>query len=142
MIEKSELMPSSSDLWSQLYRPIRQFGERVAEFFQPSSEAAQAEAYYEISVELPGVSEDDIIVEVHDHRLTVSGEKKESRSEKGKNYYFSERVYGAFRRAFQLPVDADTDKVLATHKDGVLTIKIAKRAPEKPSAKKIEISRG
>ena len=141
MVEKSDLMPSPNDLWSQLYRPIRQFGERVAEFFQPSSEASSADEYYEISVELPGVSENDIVVEVHDRRLTVSGEKKAAREEKGKNYYFSERVYGAFRRAFQLPADADPDKVMATHKDGVLTIKVAKRTPETPKPKKIEISR-
>lgn len=141
MVEKSELASTPQEWWSQFYRPIRQFGERVAELFSPSSEASAAEDYYEITVELPGVAESDISVEVHDRRLTISGEKKAAREEKGKNYYFSERVYGAFSRAFQLPVDADVEKIMATHKDGLLTVKIAKTRPEKAKAKKIEISR-
>jgi len=73
--------------------------------------------------------------------LTVTGEKQSKHEEKGKNFYFSERTYGSFRRAFQLPDDADADKVLATHKDGVLTIKIAKSTPKSPKPKKIQVSR-
>jgi len=141
MVEKSELTPASGDWWSQLYGPMKQFGERVANFFQPSSEAAMTEDYYEITVELPGVSEDQITVEVHDNRLSVTGEKQSSHEEKGKSFYFSERTYGSFRRSFRLPDDADADKVLATHKDGVLDIKIAKTGPEKSPTKKIPVSR-
>lgn len=141
MVEKSELAASPQDWWTHFYRPIQQFGERVADFFAPSSEAASAEDYYEITIELPGVAEEAISVEVHDRRLTVSGEKNAEREEKGKNFYFSERVYGSFRRSFQLPSDADTDKVMATHKDGVLTVKVAKDKPEVASPKKIEITR-
>jgi len=141
MVEKSEMTPGPNDLWSQLYRPIRQFGERVAEFFQPSSDASSAEEYYEINIELPGVSEDEITVEVHDRRLTVSGEKKAAREEKGKNFYFSERSYGMFRRVFQLPADADAENVSATHKDGLLCIKVAKQSPDSPQPKRIQITR-
>ena len=141
MITKSDLTPAFPDWWSQFYAPVRQFGERVAEFFSPSSEAATTENSYEINIELPGVSEDDISVEVHDGRLTVSGEKRSKHEEKGKNFYFSERVYGSFRRTFQLPDDASDDKILATQKDGVLTIKIAKLAPKTPKPKKIEVGR-
>ena len=140
MVEKSELTPASGDWWSQLYGPMKQFGERVANFFQPSSEAAMTEDYYEITVELPGVSEDQITVEVHDNRLSVTGEKQSSHEEKGKSFYFSERTYGSFRRSFRLPDDADADKILATHKDGVLDIKIAKAKPDKIKTKKISIS--
>jgi len=141
MVEKSELAASPNEWWSQFYRPLQQFGERVAEFFAPSSEAASADDYYEISVELPGVGEDDISVEIHNRRLTVSGEKKATHEEKGKNFYFSERVYGSFKRTFQLPADADQDKVMATHKDGVLTIKVAKDKPDTAKPKKVEITR-
>lgn len=142
MVEKSDVVPQRPDWWSQLYEPMRQFGSRIADFFSPSSEAAATEEYYEISVELPGVGEDDITVEAHDHKLTVTGEKKIERTDTGKNYYFSERVYGSFRRAFQLPADADADKIAATHKDGVLTIKIAKIAEDDSKPKTIAISRG
>ena len=142
MVEKSELSPMAADYWSQLFTPVRHFGERVAEFFSPSSEAAATTDNYEISVELPGVGEDDIAVEVHDGRLTVTGEKRSRHEEKGKNFYFSERTYGKFHRAFRLPDDADDGKVLATHKDGVLTIKIAKVAPTTVKTRTVEIPRG
>ncbi len=139
MVEKSELTASAPDWWSQFYGPIRHFGERVAEFFSPSSEAAATADSYEISVELPGVGEKDISVEVHDGRLTVKGEKSSSEEKKGKNFYFSERVYGKFQRVFRLPVDADTENVSASHKDGVLTVNIAKLATSTPTPTKIEI---
>lgn len=142
MVEKSELTAHPSDWWSQLYGPMRTFGTRVAEFFSPNSEAAATDDYYEITIELPGVSEDQINVEVLDNRLTVTGEKKTSHEEKDKSYYFSERTYGSFRRSFRLPTDADPDKILATHKDGILEIKVAKTTPETSQSKTINISRG
>jgi len=141
MVTKSDLMRTGPDWWSQFYNPVHRFGERVAEFFSPCSDAATTDNNYEISIELPGVSEDEISVEVHDGRLTVTGEKRSEHEEKGKNFYFSERSYGSFRRSFQLPDNADADKVLATHKDGVLTIKIAKSAPDAPEPKKIKVGR-
>jgi len=142
MVEKSELTAHPNDWWSQLYGPMRAFGSRVAEFFSPSSEAAVTDDYYEITIELPGVTEDQINIEVDDNRLTVTGEKQTRHEEKNKSYYFSERTYGSFRRVFRLPADADPEKVLATHKDGILEIKVAKTAPETSRPKKIDISRG
>ncbi|MEZ5668503.1 MAG: Hsp20/alpha crystallin family protein [Alphaproteobacteria bacterium] len=141
MVEKSELSRNTPDWWSQFFAPVRQFGERVAEFFAPSSEAAATPEAYEVSIELPGVSDADIHAEIRDGRLTISGEKKASREEKGKDFYFSERVYGSFRRTFRLPDDADTDRIQAVHKDGVLTVTIPKRVPTAPEAKKIRIER-
>ncbi len=141
MVEKSDLTSSPNAWWSQFYGPVRQFGERVADFFTPSSEAAVGEDYYEVSVELPGVDEKDISVEIHDHQLSISGEKKSEHEESGKNYYFSERAYGSFSRTFRLPADAAADKIAATYKDGVLTVKIAKSVPDKPKPQKIEIRR-
>ncbi len=140
MVEKSELAETSNDWWSHVYGPMKQFGQRVADFFQPSSEAAVTKDFYEISVELPGVSEDQITLEVHDQRLTITGEKQSSHQEAGKNFYFSERTYGNFRREFRLPVDADSTNILATHKNGVLEIKVAKSSPHTSVAKKISIT--
>lgn len=142
MVEKNELTPNAPDLWSQYMAPVRRFGERVAEFLSPSSEAATTDDYYEVTVELPGVSDEDITVEYHDGRLSVSGEKRSTHEEKGKNFYFSERLYGNFRRTFRLPDDADAEKILASHKDGVLIIKVAKLTPRAPKPKTIEISPG
>ena len=142
MVEKSELSRNVPDWWSQMFAPVRQFGERIAEFFAPSSEAAATEDAYEITVELPGVSDADIHAEVRDGRLTITGEKRADREEKGKDYYFSERVYGSFRRTFRLPDDADADKIQATHKDGVLSLRIPKQKPRSPEGKRIKIAAG
>ncbi len=141
MVEKTGLSPTSHDWWSHLYGPMKQFGQSVAEFFQPNSEAAMTDAFYEISVELPGVSEDAITLEVHDNRLTVTGEKESRHEEKGKSFYFSERTYGRFRRDFRLPADADANNINATHKDGLLEIRVGKTPAENKSGKKIKISR-
>jgi len=141
MFEKLEVAPTVHDMWSQLYQPVRRFGEQVAEFFSPNSEAATTEHNYEIVLELPGVSDKDISVEVADGRLIITGQKRAAHEEKGRDYYFSERVYGKFRRAFILPDDADQSKIVATQKDGVLTIMITKIAAKKTESKKIDIVR-
>ena len=141
MVTKSDLTPTSPDWWSHFYAPVRQLGERIAEFFSPSSEASATEDNYEINIELPGVREEDISVEVHDGQLTVTGEKRSEHEEKGKNFYFSERSYGRFRRAFQLPNDADADNIQAVQKDGVLTINISKVKSDLQKTKKIEVKR-
>ena len=98
MVGKSEVETPS--VWSQMMEPVRHLGRQVADLFAPSAEASSAENAYEIIVELPGVANEDIEVEVHDRRLTISGQKRSSRHEEGKHYFFSERVYGAFRRGF------------------------------------------
>lgn len=143
MVEKSDLSTAAAPSWlSQMYAPLRWAGEKVAEFFSPSSEAATTDDYYEVSVELPGVSDEDINVEMHDGRLSVTGEKRTERQEEGKSYFFSERSYGRFQRVFRLPPDADEAKVSATHKDGLLVVRIAKAAPQAKGAKSIPINRG
>ena len=142
MVEKSDISTSLPSWLNQVYEPMRRAGERVAEFFSPSSEAATTEGFYEISIELPGVSENDISVEVHDGRLSVTGEKRSETHTDGHSYFFSERTYGKFQRVFKLPGDADESKIAASHKDGVLVIKITKLAAQRAGAKSIPINRG
>lgn len=142
MVEKSDFSTTIPNWFSQMYGPVQRFGDKLAAFFAPNAEAASAIDYYEISVELPGVPDEDVKVEVHDGRLTVSGEKQSKREEEGKSYFFSEITYGRFQRSFRLPPDADEDRISATHKDGVLTIKVAKAKPAETSAKSIPINRG
>ncbi len=138
MIEKS----NHSGLWPSLYDPFRSFGTRLAEWLSPATEASSDESAYDISMELPGVSDDDIELTVEKGLITVSGEKRSHEEKKGDTWYFSERQYGAFRRTFKLPEDAQGDKASAKMKEGVLHIIVPKKAPEAASeAKKISISR-
>jgi HSP20 family protein len=139
MLQKSELSSAHPSWWSQIQTPIRHLGERMAEFFSPSSEAATTEDAYEVSIELPGVGEKDIAVEVHGDQLTITGEKHSKREESGKNFYFSERTFGKFHRAFRLPADADADQVTATHTDGVLTISIPKLKTPANQARRVTV---
>lgn len=139
MVEKSD----HSGFWPSLYDPFRGFGARVADWLNPAAEASEGEKGYAIDMELPGVDEKDIELTVDDGVVTVRGEKKTSSEKSGDTWYFSERQYGAFRRSFRLPVDADEKGVKAEMKDGVLKITAPRAAPsEAPKAKRVEIARG
>jgi len=138
MVEKSH----TSGFWPSLSEPFRSIGQQVADWFAPASEASVDENGYRIVLELPGVEDKDIDVAVDDGVVTIKGEKKTSREEKGETWYFSERQYGSFSRSFRLPPDADAAKVAADLKDGVLTIAVPKSAPETPTATKVAIKKG
>jgi HSP20 family protein len=135
MVEKSHTAGS----WSNFYDPLRNVGQTVADWFAPRSEASAVDDAYEIKVELPGVSSENIDVSVHDNDLTVSGKKEFEREESGRDCFFFGREYGAFQRTFRIPPDATNDKINADFKDGVLSLKIAKKAPTASAAKKINI---
>jgi len=134
MVEKSQ-----TGLWPSLYDPFRTFGQKLAEFLSPASDAKFADDTYTITMELPGVAEEDIELTVNEGVVSVRGEKKTEREEKGDTWYFTERQYGAFSRSFRLPPDADEAGVAADLKDGVLTITVPKSEPKAAAAKKVEI---
>ena len=138
MVEKSH----TSGFWPSIYDPFRQLGERVAEWLAPASEAAGNTDAYRIAVELPGVEEKDIHLSVEDGVVSLTGEKRTSREEKGETWFFSERQYGSFNRSFRLPPDAEGDKVSAELKDGVLTIIVPKMKSQKADVSKVEIRKG
>ena len=138
MVEKSH----TAGFWPNIYEPFRQMGQRVADWFAPASDASVDEDAYRISIELPGVAEQDIDVSVHDGVVTVKGEKYGSREETGETWFFTERQFGSFSRAFRLPADADGDKIAAHLRDGVLEVTIPKHAPGQTQGRKVEIRRG
>ena len=88
-----------------------------------------------VKAEMPGFTRDDIQISIADNALTIKGEKKKEEEDSGKDYYRSERVYGAFTRILPLPAEINPDKVQATFKNGVLEI----RLPKSEDAKKKEI---
>lgn len=139
MVEKSHV----SGFWPALYEPFRAAGQRIAEWIAPAAQASGREDAYRISVELPGVAEDDIHVSVADNVITLQGEKREEREESDDTYYFCERAYGAFSRSFRLPPDADADRVEATLKDGVLTVTVPRHAQDaEGDAHRVPVRRG
>ncbi len=96
--------------------------------FAPSVNFAETDTGYEVSVELPGLSPDDVSVEFKDGHLWVTGERKEEIEQEGKKFHRVERRYGSFRRVIAIGNKVDPDGVEATYKDGLLTVTVPKAA--------------
>ncbi len=106
---------------------------------KPTLDISAADKEYSITIEVPGVEDKDVKIEVINNNLIISGEKKQEKEEKDKNFYRVERAYGSFRRVLSLPEDADQDKIKAAFKKGVLSVTIPRKALAKSDVKKIEV---
>ncbi len=95
---------------------------------------------YVIRAELPGLTKNDVKVTMEQGVLTVTGERKIEKEEKGRRYHRVERAYGNFARSFTLPDDADANKIDACFKDGVLEIHVAKGEHAKPKQIEVKVS--
>jgi HSP20 family protein len=105
----------------------------------PAVDVVDKEKSYEITAELPGLDEKDLEVTLAEGTLTIRGEKRESKEEKKKDYYVSERRFGSFVRSFQLPDGVDADKIEASFAKGVLTVSVPKAAQAQKNEKKIAV---
>ena len=121
--------------------PFSLFGGPVGAF-SPRIDLSESEKELKVSAELPGLEENDLQVSLAHNMLTISGEKKEEKEDKGQNYYHLERSYGSFQRTIPLPCEVEDDKVEATFKKGVLTITLPKTAAAQKQTKKISIKAG
>lgn len=106
----------------------------------PSVDISETEGEYQIKAEIPDVKKEDVKVTVEDGVLTIQGERKYEKEEKGKKYHRVERSYGSFIRSFTLPDLVDEAKVKAEFKDGVLNLQLPKSVKAKP--KSIEVTVG
>ncbi len=92
-----------------------------------------------LKLEVPGIEEKDLDIRVQNNTLTVRGERKFEKEEKEENFHRIERSYGQFARSFTLPNTVDSDSVHADYSNGVLTLKLAKRAEAKPKQIKVNV---
>lgn len=92
-----------------------------------------------LKAELPGIDKENISVDLTDHIITISGEKKKEEKVEDKNFYRVERSYGSFTRSFELPSDVKADQVKAKFHDGVLEIRLPKTEEAKQKAKSVPI---
>lgn len=92
-----------------------------------------------VKVELPGIKKEDVEISLKDELLTIRGEKKEEKEEKGENRYYIERSYGSFSRTLTLPSRVKADKVKANYKDGVLEIVLPKVEEEKTKEIQVKV---
>lgn len=116
--------------WDERWWPARILGVSA-----PALDLYEEKDYIVAKVELPGMTKEDIEVNISDGQLTVKGEKKKEEEIKEEDYYRSERAYGAFSRTVELPKGIEVEKAQASFKNGVLEI----RLPKSEEAKKREI---
>ncbi|MCE2401068.1 Hsp20/alpha crystallin family protein [Candidatus Poribacteria bacterium] len=101
--------------------------------WRPPIEFSVSEDRYEVLVELPGVSQNDVTVSVTDNLLKVKGKKERKQTDETQHPRRSELRYGSFKRVLPLPPNAKADGIKAEFKDGVLTIEIPKTEEAKPT---------
>jgi HSP20 family protein len=113
---------------------------RVASF-SPQVDAYEKEQGYQIEVALPGMKRDDIKVDFHQGKLTISGERTFQNEQNQRRYHLVESSYGSFYRTFQLPDTVDAGRIEANFEDGVLRVSVPKDA-QKTMRHQIEIKGG
>lgn len=136
------------DIQNRLYQLLnlgqaRPNGEQEAmtvSEWTPLVDIIEDDKEYVIKAELPEVNKGDVKVTVENGLLTISGERKFEKEEKGKRYHRVERAYGSFTRCFSLPDDTANDKVNAEFKDGVLIVHVAKSERARPKQIEVKVS--
>jgi HSP20 family protein len=106
----------------------------------PRTDLAETDSQVIVTMDVPGVDPKEVQIELEGDTLTVRGEKQSQKEEKRRDYHYIERQSGSFMRRIRLPSTVDPDKVEATHKNGVLTITIAKHPGATP--KRIKLREG
>jgi len=104
----------------------------------PAVDIVESDDEVTVRAEIPGIEPKDLDVSVSGNVLTLSGEKKESHELKERDYYHSERRFGAFRRSIQLPCAVKADQVSAEYSGGVLTVNLKKQ--EAGTRKRVPVS--
>ena len=105
----------------------------------PSADITETDREYLIKANLPEVKKEDVKVTLENGALTISGERKQEKEDKGENEIRVESFYGTFSRSFQLPDNVDPESVRAESKDGVLKIHIPKKENAKARAISIDV---
>jgi len=106
----------------------------------PATDLIESETHYVLRADLPGVSEDDISIELDHDVLTISGERKAETREQTGGYVRVERVSGSFRRSVRLPKGVDAEAITAAFDNGVLEVSVPK--PEQPKPRRVQVTVG
>jgi HSP20 family protein len=130
----AELPPRITRLFDEF------FGQALPEAmsWSPAVDIVDGDGELLLTAELPGMTRDDVQIQVQEGVLTLKGEKKEEKEEKGAEYRVWERSYGAFERTFTLPRSIDADRIAAEFGNGMLSVHMPKM--EKAQGKRVEIA--
>jgi len=114
--------------------------EQGARRWVPPVDLVEAEDHFVLRADLPGLSEDDVSIEVQDGSLTISGERKTEHESSERGWYRIERSFGSFNRSLTLPDGVDSEAISAHFDRGVLEVRIPK--PEQRKPRRVQISGG
>ena len=126
-------------LFREAYSPESPDEALTTTSFAPPVDIYEDEHNIILKLEVPGIDEKDIDVRVEGNTLTVHGERKIEKEEKEENFRRVERQYGSFTRSFTLPSSVDPQQVSADYSQGVLKIRLAKKAEAKPKQIKVNV---
>lgn len=167
--EEESALPAVRTGGEPVFRPMRQFHEDVDRIFDdffrsfglsprlrgmgfpsathsndfiPSLDIAANEKEYTISVEVPGVEEKDLSLDLSEGALRIRGEKKVEKEDKKTNFHRVERSFGSFERTVCLPDDVEEEGIAAAYANGVLTIRLPRKAQPKEETRKIPVNAG
>jgi len=124
--EKDFRSKSISEIIDNFFIEASAHQSNQAKYFSPKADILEAEKEFQIQLALPGLKREDIKVDFHDKKLTVSGERKAAFKEQGKKVHALGTAYGQFHRSFFLPEDIAHENIQAEFKDGILFITIPK----------------
>jgi len=122
-------------LWEDAFAPVSSEAQSVVDYIPPC-DVEETENHYVVSLDVPGMSKDNLHVEVSDENLIISGSRKEERVTKKTEPQVSERYQGRFFRSMSFPGLSDESKIEAVYKDGVLRVAV----PKAPAARKKTIT--
>jgi len=108
---------------------------RMGEFFNgwaPALDLSEDKDNLVASVEIPGLSKENLDVSVHEGVLNISGERMRAKERETDEAHRRERVYGRFHRSISLPKPVKVDSIKATYRDGILTVTMPKTEQAKP----------
>ena len=105
----------------------------------PRVDVVETEQEFLVKAELPEVKKEEFKVTVEKGILSITGERKLEKEEKGKKYHRIERAYGRFERSFGLPEGTAPEKITSEFKEGVLTVHVPKKAEATPKAVEVKV---
>jgi HSP20 family protein len=105
----------------------------------PTVDITEDDNEYVIKAEIPEVDKKNVKVTVQEGMLTIQGERKQEKEEKGKRFHRVERSYGTFVRSFALPEDTTGENIKAEFKEGMLNVHVPKSERTRPKAIEVKV---
>lgn len=118
-------------LWTDPFAPLLAQFTRQAGFL-PAGDLSVSESDLVLTLDLPGLTPDDVVIEAQDGELTVRGERKRPEPQDGVSYVYAQRPYGAFEHRIGLPQGVDPEAITAAMENGVLSLIVPKPEAVKP----------